>query len=154
MYCITVQRVIRHCFSPSTKLLRHFVKRALEARAHKAEITIRIVGSAEMTELNRHYRQKNGPTDVLSFPLNIEGTGQEWPLLGDIVVCADRVNEEAQQKQKPLLDHWAHIIVHGVCHLLGYDHQLVEEREMMQKLEIEILRLLGFANPYLTHRSL
>ena len=113
----------------------------------EAEVTVRVVDSAESHELNLTYRGKDKPTNVLSFPFECP-PGVELPLLGDLVICRQVVEQEAQEQNKPLLAHWAHMVVHGSLHLLGYDHIEDDEAEEMEALEIEFLAALGYANPY------
>jgi probable rRNA maturation factor len=115
------------------------------------QLTVRIVDEAEIKTLNENYRHKPGVTNVLSFPFE---TPPEVPLaalgnlLGDIVICAPVVHLEAQQQQKPLLHHWAHMIVHGTLHLLGYDHLSEQQAEEMETMEIAVLSEFGIPNPY------
>lgn len=113
----------------------------------EAEVTVRVVDTAESHELNLTYRGKDKPTNVLSFPFECP-PGVELPLLGDLVICRQVVEQEAQEQNKPLLAHWAHMVVHGSLHLLGYDHIEDDEAEEMEALEIEFLAALGYANPY------
>jgi probable rRNA maturation factor len=105
----------------------------------------------ESQELNHQYRGKNKPTNVLSFPFEIPEhlpEGVEIELLGDLIICAPVVEREAQEQNKALLAHWAHMTLHGCLHLLGYDHIEDKEAEEMESLEIEILQKMGFPNPY------
>jgi len=132
---------------PSPELLRSWVEAVLKGRQSPAELTIRIVEPDEITELNRLYRDKDKPTNVLSFPFD-EHEGLELPLLGDVVICASVVKQEATDQGKALLDHWAHMVIHGVLHLLGYDHIEPFDAEVMEGLEIQILDGLGIADPY------
>lgn len=118
-----------------------------------AELTIRIVSSDESQQLNHQYRGKNRPTNVLSFPFELpEGLPEELQpperILGDLAICAEVVAREAQEQQKTLHDHWAHMVVHGCLHLLGYDHIKDDEAEVMEALEVEILAGLGISDPY------
>lgn len=124
-----------HCF-------QDWVLTALKGQCGEAEITLRIVDPIEMTQLNFRYRGQNKPTNVLSFPL------EEVPLVGDIVICASVVAAEAQAQKKEIKAHWAHLTIHGVLHLLGYDHIEPAEAEYMEALEIRMLKDLGFSNPY------
>jgi probable rRNA maturation factor len=108
---------------------------------------VRIVGEQESAELNEQYRHKSGPTNILSFPVDVP-EGIELDLLGDLVICAPVVEKEALEQGKLLAHHWAHIIVHGVLHLLGYDHIDDDEAELMENKEIAILNKLHINNPY------
>lgn len=126
------------------------VRHAEPARV-ATQMTVRIVELDEISRLNEQYRQKTGPTNVLSFPFElppgmpVEAVESE---LGDVVVCADVVRREAIAQEKPLVAHWAHMIVHGTLHLLGYDHIQDADAQQMETLEIAVLAELGFANPY------
>jgi len=111
------------------------------------ELSIRIVDENESAELNRRYRNKTGSTNVLSFPAELP-ENLNLPLLGDLVICAPVVSKEAQQQGKSELAHWAHMVIHGTLHLLGYDHQNDEQANIMEGHEISILNSLGFSNPY------
>ena len=113
----------------------------------EAEVTIRLVDEAESNELNLTYRGKDKPTNVLSFPFECP-PGVELPLLGDLVICRQVVEREANEQGKPLMAHWAHMVVHGSLHLLGYDHIEDGEAEEMEALEVEFMAALGFENPY------
>lgn len=112
-----------------------------------AVLTIRIVDEAESTTLNQQYRQKSGATNVLSFPADLPEE-VDLPLLGDLVVCAPLVLAEAASQQKPVKAHWAHLVIHGTLHLLGYDHLEDAQAAQMESLETELLGKLGFADPY------
>ena len=115
--------------------------------AHPSEVTIRIVDTQEGRALNHQYRGKDKPTNVLSFPFEAP-PGITMPLAGDLVICAPVVEEEAQEQHKAPMAHWAHMVVHGMLHLQGYDHIEDEEAEAMEALEIRLLEQLGFNNPY------
>ncbi len=136
---------------PSEAELQRWVMTALEQqqRAEDSELTIRIVDLAEGQELNETWRHKTGPTNVLSFPFE-NPPGLTLPLLGDIVICAPVVATEAEAQAKALDAHWAHLVIHGVLHLLGHDHLTDDEAEAMEHLEINILHSLGYPNPYTT----
>ena len=112
-----------------------------------AELTLRLVDEAEIRELNSRYRGKDAPTNVLSFPAELP-PGIDIPLLGDIVICAPLVHEEAAAQNKPVQAHWAHLVIHGVLHLLGHDHQGEQEAREMETIEVDLLFSLGFPNPY------
>ena len=111
------------------------------------EVTIRIVDAAESQQLNHQYRGKDRPTNVLSFPFEAP-PGVELPLLGDLVICAPVVEQEAAEQQKTLTAHWAHMTIHGMLHLQGYDHILDPDAEVMENLEKDLMHQLGFDNPY------
>ena len=111
------------------------------------EVALRIVDESEMTQLNEQYRKKSGPTNVLSFPADLP-EGVDVPFLGDIIICAPVVVKEATEQGKLLDSHWAHMTVHGILHLQGYDHIDKADAEKMESLEIKIMQQLGFANPY------
>jgi probable rRNA maturation factor len=138
---------------PSAVSFRKWVAAALAGRIREADLAIRIVDAREGRALNRHYRGKDYATNVLSFPADAaEGVklpkGVKMPLLGDLVICAPVVAREAKEQGKPLNDHYAHLTVHGVLHLLGWDHEDEREAECMEKLEREILAGLGIEDPY------
>lgn len=149
MYKIMVQRATRKAITPASTQLRLWAKAALREQIKAAELTIRIVSTQEMTTLNSTYRQKAGPTNVLSFPFDAPPEMEdEIRLLGDIVICADVVNLEAIEQGKTHAAHWAHMIVHGTLHLLGYDHEQETDAIIMEAQEVEILHSLGFSDPY------
>ncbi len=116
-------------------------------RRENAEIVIRVVDEEESAELNGHYRGKEGPTNVLSFPFEAPPS-VKTDILGDLVICAPVVAREAEEQGKSIKAHWAHMVVHGVLHLQGYDHIQENEAVMMESEEIAILKGLGFPNPY------
>ncbi len=133
---------------PSLELFQQWTDSALKAVTDKTfEITIRIVNVEESQQLNSQYRQKDKPTNVLSFPFDVP-EGIDLNLLGDLVVCAQVVEQEAKEQSKTLFDHWAHMIIHGCLHLLGYDHINDNDAEEMEALEIKILAELSIDNPY------
>src|SRR5690606_36406707 len=139
---------------PSAVSFRKWVAAALAGRIREADLAIRIVDAKEGRALNRHYRGRDYATNVLSFPAEIaEGVklpkGVKMPLLGDLVICAPVVAREAKEQGKALNDHYAHLTVHGVLHLLGSDHEDEREAECMEKLEREIQAGLGIGDPYL-----
>jgi probable rRNA maturation factor len=113
----------------------------------EAELTLRLVDSEESHKLNSRFRGKSQPTNVLSFPAELP-PGLDIPLLGDVVICAPLVKEEAAVQGKSLQAHFAHLVIHGVLHLQGYDHQDDQQAAEMEALEVELLNSLGFANPY------
>ncbi|MBP2170321.1 putative rRNA maturation factor [Erwinia toletana] len=117
-----------------------------------SEVTIRIVDEAESHELNMTYRGKDKPTNVLSFPFEAP-PGIELPLLGDLIICRQVVEQEAAEQQKALKAHWAHMVIHGSLHLLGYDHIEDDEAEEMESLETEIMLALGYPDPYISEKE-
>ncbi|WP_025821532.1 rRNA maturation RNase YbeY [Shewanella marina] len=132
---------------PSQQQFELWVTNALSDTMEQAELTIRIVDTEESQTLNRTYRGKDKPTNVLSFPFEVP-EGIELPLLGDLVICASVVETEASEQQKPLEAHWAHMVTHGCLHLLGYDHIIDAEAEEMESLETQLIESLGFTDPY------
>ncbi|MDH5571175.1 MAG: rRNA maturation RNase YbeY [Gammaproteobacteria bacterium] len=133
---------------PSDVDFQQWVEAVLKHEQHdNVEVTIRIVDDAEITQLNNDYRDKQGPTNVLSFPFECPAE-VELNLLGDLVICASVVAHEAIEQNKPERAHWAHMVVHGILHLLGYDHIDDTEAEQMEQREIAILGLLGYPSPY------
>lgn len=132
---------------PTLEQFTLWATQAVRAENVEPEITIRIVDEAESHELNLTYRGKDRPTNVLSFPFECPEE-VELPLLGDLVICRQVVEKEAAEQGKPLLAHWAHMVVHGSLHLLGYDHIEDEEAEEMEALETQIMQGLGFDDPY------
>jgi probable rRNA maturation factor len=133
---------------PTAADLRRWAEAALAGADYRqdAELTIRVVDEAESTALNEGYRHKQGPTNVLSFPVETPPEA-ESALLGDVVICAPVVLREAVVQGKTPEAHWAHLVAHGVLHLLGYDHD-EEQAEAMESLEIRILAGLGYPDPY------
>ena len=117
-----------------------------------AEVTIRLVDEQESHALNLEYRGKDRPTNVLSFPFEAP-PGMELELLGDLIICRQVVEKEALEQNKPLTAHWAHMVVHGSLHLLGYDHIEDEEAEEMESLETEIMQNMGFVDPYISEKQ-
>jgi probable rRNA maturation factor len=136
---------------PAAVSFRKWVAAALKGRIRNADLAIRIVDSKEGQALNLHYRGKDYPTNVLSFPAELpEGlpAGIKLPLLGDLVICAPVVAREANEQGKSLAAHYAHLTVHGCLHLLGWDHEDSVEADAMEQLEREILAELGISDPY------
>lgn len=124
-----------------------WVETVLKERKVDGEVCIRIVDQEESQALNAEYRGKDKPTNVLSFPFEVP-PGVPVTLLGDLVICADVVAQEAEEQEKPLLHHWAHMVVHGTLHLLGFDHINDDEAEEMEALERDLLARLDIADPY------
>ena len=151
MYEIDIQRASQEKSLPTSLELRKWATAALKNFISAAELTIRIVDEEEIIALNSTYRHKNYPTNVLSFPFDMpKEMHLDIRLLGDIVICAKVVRQEAEAQQKMLKAHWAHMVVHGTLHLLGHDHEVDADAVIMEAQEITILDSLGFSNPYKT----
>jgi probable rRNA maturation factor len=144
---------------PSAKRLQTWATAAYEVHhaAHSkgrirtvppVQVSLRIVGAAESRRLNRDWRDEDHATNVLSFPAGEGFDSDELPTLGDLAICAPIVKREARAQGKPLEAHWAHMIMHGVLHLLGYDHEEDRDAQVMEACEVAILESSGFANPY------
>lgn len=133
---------------PTQEEFELWVSKAIE-NMEQVSLTIRIVDEMESRELNETFRKKTGATNVLSFPAETKDIVPE--LLGDIIICKEKVISEAQQQNKNLTSHWAHLVIHGALHLQGYDHIEDDEAEVMETKEITILNKLGFNNPYIEH---
>ncbi|KGJ93000.1 rRNA maturation RNase YbeY [Colwellia psychrerythraea] len=112
------------------------------------ELTIRLVNNEESQQLNNQYRGKDKPTNVLSFPFEVPD-GVELNLLGDLIICIEVMKQEAQEQNKALFDHWAHLVIHGCLHLVGFDHISESEALEMETIETSILNKLGISDPYL-----
>ncbi len=157
---LDIQRASRRRDLPSDALLRRWARAALLHDAGYAEakvaLTIRMVNEAESQALNRDYRGKDKPTNVLSFPFELPeflaSTEVSHHYLGDLVICAAVVAAEAKEQDKALNHHWAHMVVHGVLHLLGYDHIKNAEAKRMEALERTILASLKIPDPYAGER--
>ncbi len=123
-----------------------WVKASLVQNFSDLEQTIRVVGEAESRDLNMQFLGKDNPTNVLSFPL--QSPCLDYQCLGDLVICAPLVCQEAILQNKPENAHWSHLVVHGMLHLQGYDHEKDADAAKMEGLEVEILSTLGYSNPY------
>lgn len=136
---------------PTEEQIVQWATGAVQPEGNEVEMTVRIVDEAESHELNLTYRGKDRPSNVLSFPFECPDE-VELPLLGDLVICRQVVEREASEQEKPLMAHWAHMVVHGSLHLLGYDHIEDDEAEEMESLETQIMQGLGFDDPYLAEK--
>lgn len=132
---------------PTRKSFQAWISAIPELRRRSLEVNILIVGAEEGRRFNREFRHTDYATNVLSFPFE-PLAGQKSSLLGDLVICASVVAREAAEQGKRPRDHWAHLTIHGVLHLLGHDHQTRAEAKRMEALEIRILAGLGIADPY------
>jgi probable rRNA maturation factor len=133
---------------PSEAQFRDWVEAAVGRQRRSAEVSLRIVDAVEGQALNLQYRHRDYPTNVLSFPADLP-PGLGIPLLGDVVLCAPVIAREAQAQGKPVLEHWAHLVVHGTLHLLGHDHETPAEAREMESLEVQVLDSMGIQDPYI-----
>jgi len=146
---VDVAQIGKH-YSPPKKDIAAWASAALGRKAKGRELAVRVVGAAESRKLNARYRGKDKPTNVLSFPAtSAVPPDVDEPLpLGDLVICSKVVDAEAREQRKALRAHWAHLIVHGALHLIGYDHERPADARRMERREVAVLRQLGFSNPY------
>ena len=148
---IVIQRACNE-YTPDDAMMREWADMAFSGHSAAGELVIRIVDAAESRALNGQYRSKDKATNVLSFPA--ETLPEGFPelaaeqALGDLVICASVVADEAGEQSKPLDAHWAHMLIHGCLHLLGYDHIEAEQAERMEALERQLLAKLNFSDPY------
>lgn len=146
---LNVQYAVARAGLPAQSTIRRWAHAALKGlRRRRMAMGVRIVGTAESAMLNARYRHKRNSTNVLSFPFQAP-PGARSDILGDLVICAPIVRREARAQRKPLRAHWAHMLVHGILHLRGYDHRKRRDAAVMEYMEIRILKELGYANPYL-----
>ena len=148
---VDIQRAIKADDLPGDDQLIRWARAGWQ-QAHDSEVTLRLVDEAESQALNHQYRGKDKPTNVLSFPFEAPA-GITVPLAGDLVICAPVVAREATEQNKTSEAHWAHMVIHGLLHLQGYDHIEDEEAKVMEALEIRLLADLGYGNPYETEES-
>ena len=144
---IEIQRVCSLKSIPSDEKFQLWSEAVLKEMITATELNIRIVEEHEIAELNKRYRGKNKSTNVLSFPFDAV-TPDPMPILGDLVICAPLVAREAQEQSKEIESHWAHLVVHGILHLLGYDHETEDDANIMETLESEILTKMNYPAPY------
>ncbi len=148
-YHIDIQHACADKIPITDAIMRKWARLTLATECDTAELTLRLVDSADITQLNLQYRKQNKATNVLAFPAHIPaGIELAYPLLGDVIICPSVLQHESIELQKPLIAHWAHIVIHGILHLLGYDHIHENDATIMQGLEIELLAQLNFDNPY------
>lgn len=138
---------------PGAADLQRWARAALQADVQKAQISLLLVEGEEGRALNRDYRGKDYATNVLSFALNEGETLPGMPLFGDLVLCVPVVEREAAEQDTPLAAHYAHLTVHGMLHLQGYDHEHDDEAEVMEALETAILAKLGYPDPYAAEKT-
>jgi len=148
MVQVYVQDVSLNADVPGHAEIKQWAKTTLrECEYHDVELTIRVVDEPAISALNQRFRSKKGSTNVLAFPF-VDPPGLNTNLIGDVVVCAPVIAREAKHSSQSLIEHWAHIVVHGVLHLCGYDHQRHVEAQTMQQVECAVLKQLGFSDPY------
>jgi len=153
-YHIDIQNASDEDLPVSEEEITRLASLALKNYAKDAELTIRLVTPEEMTYLNHTYRKQNKTTNVLAFPSTIPADIQlKYPLLGDVIICPQVLVAESKQLKKTLEEHWALILIHGILHLLGYDHIKDDDATMMQTIEIKLLAELGYVNPYDTEEN-
>ena len=146
---LSVQYGVARAGLPAASSLHRWAHIALRSlRRRRVALGLRIVGRAESTSLNYRFRRRRHPTNVLSFPFEAP-PGVRSDLLGDLVICAPVVRHEARLQHKIVNAHWAHMVIHGILHLRGYDHQKRQDAVVMEKMEIRLLKELGYANPYI-----
>jgi len=149
---VDLQKRVR-TWAPLRADIANWASAALGRRAANAELSVRLVGRAEGRKLNAHYRGKDYATNVLSFPATQHSRAArsaEPAPLGDLVICPPVLRTEALEQRKTLRAHWAHLVVHGSLHLIGYDHERDADARRMERREIAVLRRLGFTNPYVS----
>lgn len=145
---VDIQLANRSTKTPDVQQIRGWVAAVFTTLERSPlALTVRVVGEEEMAKLNRRHRGQNQPTNVLSFPIE-PLPGMSTNLLGDIVVCGPVVDREAAIQHKPPMGHWAHMVVHGMLHLFGYDHESDQEAMVMETLEKSVLEGLGYSDPY------
>ena len=144
---IDIQKACASDDSPDEDSIKRWVSAAIRDERDECELSIRIVDEQESADFKQRYRGKSGATNVLSFPFDAV-TPEPLPILGDLVICAPVLVREASEQQKTTTAHWAHIVIHGVLHLLGYDHIEDQDAEQMESLETEIMLILDFPPPY------
>ena len=144
---LVIQRQVADQSVPDDADLEQWMAVFSAAVSAQGEVTVRIVDRAEITQLNRQYRNCNQPTNILSFPF-VDPPGVCSDILGDMVICAEIITVQAQQQHIVVQHHWAHMLAHGLLHLLGHDHQQEAEAQTMEEMEKVLLALLQIADPY------
>ncbi|AWM79142.1 rRNA maturation RNase YbeY [Gammaproteobacteria bacterium ESL0073] len=145
---VDLQLVSEDAYIPDESLFVQWCKAAILPYQESAELTIRVVDEEEGLALNSAYRQKDYATNVLSFPADLPDEFLDIPLLGDLIICAPVVRKEAEQQQKAIEAHWAHMVTHGCLHLLGFDHEDQEDAIEMESIEQTLLMEQGYPDPY------
>jgi probable rRNA maturation factor len=140
-------RVPPRAHAPAPRLMARWAHAALGARGTGCEMALEIISAPRMRSMNRRYRGKDKPTNVLAFPA-APAPGVRPRPLGDVLICAAVLRREARAQGKSEEAHWAHLVVHGTLHLVGYDHEEARDAARMERREVAVLKRLGFANPY------
>lgn len=148
MIQVDIDNEVTDIACPSADNIEHWVKGALDQKTSDCTVAIKIINEAEMQALNHTYRHKSKPTNVLSFPTQLPEP-LRGDFIGDIAICAPVVQKEASAQNKAFDAHFAHLVVHGILHLLGYDHENEADATKMESEEVRILHQLGFDDPYL-----
>jgi probable rRNA maturation factor len=147
---VSVARTVRSGWTPAARDFRRWADAALGTSGYGREVSVLLVGARRSRSLNARYRGRDRSTNVLSFPAPALGARSA---LGDLVICPAVLRAEAREQNKDVRAHWAHMVVHGMLHLLGYDHERTREAQRMERREVRILRSLGIANPYVIRRA-
>ncbi len=146
---LSVQYGVARAGLPAAPALRRWARAALMGMRHRrVALGLRIVDVAESASLNSRFRRQRHATNVLSFPFEAP-PGTRSDMLGDLVICAPVVRREARAQRKTMDAHWAHMVIHGILHLRGYDHRKRQDARVMERMEIRLLKELGYANPYI-----
>lgn len=146
---IDLQQAYEGSLPVGKSVLISWANLVLKEEIKPVELTLRLVELEEISQLNQSYRKKEGPTNVLAFPSHLPSSIKlKYRFLGDVILCPQILEEEALSQSCSIEAHWAHIVIHGILHLLGHDHQEEEEERLMQTEEIRLLAQLGFSNPY------
>jgi probable rRNA maturation factor len=149
---VSVARTVRSGWTPAARDFRRWADAVLGASGSGRELSVLLVGPRRSRALNARYRGRDKSTNVLSFPapqVAVRSAGT----LGDLVICPAVLRAEAREQNKAVRCHWAHMVVHGMLHLLGYDHERARDAQRMERREVRVLRSLGIANPYLIKRT-
>jgi probable rRNA maturation factor len=149
---VSVARTVRSGWTPAARDLRRWADAALGTSGCGREVSVLLVGARRSRSLNARYRGRDRSTNVLSFPAPAVAA-RSAGALGDLVICPAVLRAEAREQRKDVGAHWAHMVVHGMLHLLGYDHQRARDAQRMERREVRILRSLGIANPYVIRRA-
>jgi probable rRNA maturation factor len=149
---VSVSRRVRRGWMPPTRDFRLWADTVLGSAAPGRELSVLLVGERRSRTLNARYRGRDKSTNVLSFPAP-QVTTRSAGALGDLVICPAVLRVEAREQRKDVRAHWAHMVVHGLLHLLGYDHERERDAQRMERREVRVLRQLGIANPYVSRSA-